>query len=105
MTGYDGRGPYGTGPVGRRLGPCSNDGEVLPTQSGLGLGLGFRRGFRGGRRGRGRGWARGHGRRFVGTAQPANLPEVNMKKVLENQLEGLERLKKSIEERLENLEE
>jgi len=40
MPGMDGRGPQGTGPIGRRMGPCGNG------QSGLGRGRGFRRGGR-----------------------------------------------------------
>lgn len=38
MPGMDGRGPQGTGPIGRRMGPCGYG------QTGWGRGRGFRRG-------------------------------------------------------------
>lgn len=44
MPGRDGTGPLGTGPVGRRLGPCS--GNVGATGYGGWLGRGMRRGWR-----------------------------------------------------------
>ncbi|GAB6189266.1 hypothetical protein JCM30566_10050 [Marinitoga arctica] len=80
MPGFDGTGPMGTGPVGRRMGPCSNSGYINPVspryglargnmfygfRSGYGrgfgmgrkLGMGYGRGFGiGYGRGRGRGW-------------------------------------------------
>jgi hypothetical protein len=46
MPGYDGKGPDGTGPIGRGLGPC---GDGTP-RFGRGF-FGFRAGRRGGRRG------------------------------------------------------
>ncbi|MEA3273150.1 MAG: DUF5320 domain-containing protein [Patescibacteria group bacterium] len=38
----NGTGPYGTGPVGRRLGPCSGN-TTGNSQSGFGMGRGSRR--------------------------------------------------------------
>ena len=46
MPGYDGKGPEGTGPIGRGLGPCGEG-----NAQGQGGGLGFRRGMRRGPRG------------------------------------------------------
>ncbi len=46
MPGFDGKGPEGTGPMGRGLGPCG-EGDA----QGRGAGLGFRRGWGRGPRG------------------------------------------------------
>ncbi|ACJ75747.1 conserved hypothetical protein [Thermosipho africanus TCF52B] len=75
MPGFDGTGPMGTGPVGRRLGPCSNINAPYTPRYGwfkpvvgwfYGYGRGFGRGygrFAGYDRGRfGRGAGRGFGR-------------------------------------------
>ncbi|MBB6062163.1 hypothetical protein HNP65_000585 [Thermosipho japonicus] len=79
MPGFDGTGPMGTGPVGRRLGPCSNINAPYTPRYGwfrpvagwfYGYGRGYGRGFgRGygrfagyGRGGFGRGVGRGFGR-------------------------------------------
>ncbi|KLO21441.1 hypothetical protein X275_05935 [Marinitoga sp. 1197] len=78
MPGFDGTGPMGTGPVGRRLGPCANPGYIAPVspvyrwvrpfnnafygfRRGFGMGRGFGRGFAAGY---GRGFGRGHGRNW-----------------------------------------
>lgn len=47
MPGYDGKGPQGSGPNGRGLGPC---GDGVPRGGGGGF-FGLRRGRRGGGRG------------------------------------------------------
>lgn len=44
----DGTGPFGTGPVGRRLGPCSGSEQEYDQQ--FGLGMAHRRGRRFGNR-------------------------------------------------------
>jgi len=84
MPSGDGTGPYGTGPNGRRMGPCSNDGEYVPRP-----GTYF---------GRGRGG--GFGRRMW--AQP--ISGTDNKKGLEAELETLEKRKTLIEKRLKSLE-
>ncbi len=93
MPGQDGTGPYGTGPNGRRQGPCSNEGESYQ-QPFLGRGGGF---------GRGRG--RGVRRRGLGLGQGMSFPISNedRTKLLEERLKGVDDLKKSIEEDLKIL--
>ncbi len=67
----DGTGPYGTGPVGRRLGPCGQNPQNKPNEEqatnqqqnqpflGRNFGWGFGRGY-----GQGRGFGRGQGGGF-----------------------------------------
>jgi hypothetical protein len=73
MPGFDGTGPMGTGPVGRRMGPCSNPNYVAApvtprygwfrpfTNAFYGLRRGFGRGYYGYGAGYGRGFGRGFG--------------------------------------------
>ncbi|MBR9678479.1 MAG: DUF5320 domain-containing protein [Nanoarchaeota archaeon] len=87
MPGQDGTGPYGKGPNGRKQGPCSNGGESYQ-QPFLGRGRGF-----GGRR---RGFGFGQGMGFP-------ISNEDRTKLLEEQLKGINGLKKSIEEELKSL--
>jgi len=79
MPGMDGTGPRGFGSrTGGGLGPC-----------GMGLGLG-------------RGFGRGNWRRPVATA-PVNLTKEEQKRILEAELEELEKENQAIKKRIEEL--
>lgn len=56
MPARDGTGPYGTGPVGRRFGPCGENVQEPAYNQPFGLGMAHRRGWRCGNRQPGRGW-------------------------------------------------
>jgi len=78
MPGGDGTGPLGYGPLtGRGLGPC---------------GLGMRRGF-----------GRGFGYRYWANVAPITLTKEEQKKILEAELEELEREKQEVEKKLKEL--
>ncbi len=46
MPARDGTGPYGTGPVGRGLGPCGGSGQEPGNDQPFGMGMAHRRGRR-----------------------------------------------------------
>jgi len=81
MSGLDGTGPVGQGPMtGRGLGPC---------------GCGMRRGF-------GRGFGRGLGLRYWRYA-PVSLTKEEQKKILEAELKEIDLEKQEIEKRLKEM--
>ncbi len=51
MPARDGTGPFGTGPVGRGLGPCAGNGQETGFDQPFGMGMAHRRGRRHGSRG------------------------------------------------------
>jgi hypothetical protein len=75
MPRMNGTGPLGTGPIGRRMGPCSGQGfeDMNQMQSGMGMGR---------RRGRGRGWG--------GFFQPYPVSEAQDKTFLEQRKSWLQ---------------
>ncbi|MEM4245269.1 MAG: DUF5320 domain-containing protein [Candidatus Nanoarchaeia archaeon] len=81
MPGFDGTGPYGTGPVGLGLGPC-------------GRGLAFRRGY-----GRWIGWR--CWRRLP--VEEVAFTKEEEKKILEAELKEFDAKKQAIEKRLKEL--
>jgi hypothetical protein len=46
MPARDGTGPYGSGPVGRGLGPCGENGQEPVNDQSFGMGMAHRRGQR-----------------------------------------------------------
>lgn len=99
MPGYDGTGPQGFGPMtGRGMGAC---GRGYGRRYGYGSGAG--RGF-----GRGFGFFRGLGRRFgffqdSPYNEPVQLSKAEKKRILKEELKGLEDEKNEIEKELNNL--
>jgi hypothetical protein len=109
MPGGDRTGPLGQGPrTGRGFGYCTgNDapGYFRGYCGGRGPGMGYGRGM-----GRGRGFHAGRGYGFFNPAFSAGYPWMaSMSKedeirMLKSQVEGLDRSRKAIEKRLEELE-
>lgn len=84
MPNFDGTGPQGYGPLtGRGFGPCNG-----------GAGRGFGRGF-------GRGYGRALGIKWA--SRQMQLEPVDEKKLLQEELEAMEKEKKEIEKRLKEL--
>lgn len=81
MPGFDRTGPFGSGPVGRGMGPCGGGQANW---------------------GRGRGYGRGAGSRWGGT--PTEISPDDEKENLTRQKGWLESLLESINQRLKNLE-
>jgi hypothetical protein len=98
-------GPVGQGPgSGRALGFCSGY-DSPGYQKGFGGGMG--RGFNKGKgRGRGLGFGRGHnfGNNFADTPQMKSLTKEDEIRNLKLQIEALERSRKNVERRLNELE-
>jgi hypothetical protein len=84
MPGMDKTGPFGTGPMGRGMGPC---GGGLASQRGFGRGMG--RGFR---RGGGPGWC-----------STLTISSEEEKALLEQQKSWLKSQVEAVEKQLENL--